>query len=112
MYLQEPAKAAVLGGHGVEDLPRAAFAVLLNRVTGATHEAVVSLTDDRVTSWRDVPGVQPAIMLDEFDEEETGAKQNPEFVAALAARGLTDLDLVCVERGRPATTARIPADAG
>lgn len=97
VYLHEPPKDAVLAGLGVGNLPREAFAVLLDRTTGQTYEAVVSLSDGTVRDWRHVPGVQPAIMLDEFDEVEAGAKRSPEFVQALAARGVTDLDLVCVE---------------
>jgi primary-amine oxidase len=55
------------------------------------------LTSTTVTSWTHIPEVQPAIMLDEFEEVELGAKQSPEFREALAKRGITNLDLVCVE---------------
>jgi Cu2+-containing amine oxidase len=42
-------------------------------------------------------GVQPPIMLDEFEECEVNCKKDPGAVEALAGRGMTDLDLVCIE---------------
>ena len=36
-------------------------------------------------------------MLDEFAECEEACRKDPEVIAALAKRGLTDLDLVCFE---------------
>lgn len=95
--LREPPKAEVVAGADVERLPREAFVVLLRRSDGHTFEAVVSLTDDRLVTFEQVPGVQPAIMLDEFGEVEDGARRSPEFRRALQARGVQDLSLVCVE---------------
>ncbi|MBB3086618.1 primary-amine oxidase [Geodermatophilus sabuli] len=81
-----------------ESVVREAFAVLVDRGTGRASEAVVDLGAGVVTGWVDLPvGTQPAIMLDEFDECERCCKADPRVVAALAERGLTDLDLVCIE---------------
>ncbi|WP_236783160.1 hypothetical protein [Arthrobacter sp. QXT-31] len=41
--------------------------------------------------------VQPPFMLDEFAECEEACRKDPNVIAALAKRGLTDLDLVCFE---------------
>jgi primary-amine oxidase len=77
---------------------RQAFAVLIDRASGVAFEAVVDLDRQVVDEWRELPaGTQPAVMLDEFDECEAGCKADPRVVEALAARGLTDLDLVCIE---------------
>ena len=46
-------------------------------VPGKTYEAVVSLSQGRVMSWEHVPGVQPAIMLDEFVECEEAVSADP-----------------------------------
>jgi primary-amine oxidase len=96
--LREPAKAEVLAWHNAADpISREAFAILLDRADGSVVEAVVSLTERAVTSWEPVPGVQPRILLEEFVECEEMLKRNPEFLAALAARGITDPSLVMVD---------------
>lgn len=70
---------------------------MLDNATGITYEAVVSLTQDAVISWKAIPGVQPNVMADELAECEAAVKADPNFVAALAKRGITDLDLVVVD---------------
>lgn len=93
--LREPAKSALKSGTTV---PREADAVLINRDGGAAYEAIVDIAAERVTSWIELPGgTQPPIMLDEFDECEVNCKADPRVVEALAGRGMTDLDLVCIE---------------
>ena len=54
---------------------------------GMTHEAVVSLDERRLLDWRDVPGVQPAIHIDEFDDAGNAIVADPRFREALAKRG-------------------------
>lgn len=94
VYLLEPAKAELADG----DTKRSAFAVLLDRRSGSAYEATVDLAAGEVTSWAALPaGTQPAVMLDEFDECERGCKADERVVEALASRGITDLDLVCIE---------------
>jgi primary-amine oxidase len=80
------------------ETPRQAFAVLLDRTTGASFESIVDLKDEVVRSWTPLPaGTQPAIMLDEFAACEDGVKKDPRFAEALAKRGIHNLDLVCIE---------------
>jgi len=95
--LKEPPKEDVLRYIQGDPIIREAFLVILNNDTGETYEATVSLNEGRVTSWEHIPGVQPRIMLDEFSECEQAVKSSPEFVAALAKRGITDIDLVMVD---------------
>jgi len=76
---------------------RAADVVLIDRTDGSTHEVVASITDDSVSSWQRIEGVQPSIFIDEFIEAEKGIRQNREFQQAMAARGLTDMDLVTID---------------
>ena len=97
VVLHEPAKEVVLNFKQGDPITREAFIILLDNTDGATYEAVVSLTEGKVTSWRHVPGVQPSIMLDEFFECEQTVKANPEFQAALRKRGITNFDLVMVD---------------
>ncbi|MBI4943149.1 MAG: primary-amine oxidase [Actinobacteria bacterium] len=96
VVLREPGKAALAGDLTV--CPREAAVVLIDRSDGAAYEAVVDLGHGTVEAWHAVEGVgQPPIMLDEFEECEVNCKADPRVVEALARRGLTDLDLVCIE---------------
>lgn len=93
--LREPDKK-VLKAEGA--VPREAESVLIDRATGTAYEARVDLDAAAVTSWRQVPlGGQPPVMLDEFAEAEENCKKDPRVVEALAGRGFTNLDLVCIE---------------
>jgi primary-amine oxidase len=95
--LKEPPKAVMLNYTPGTKVEREAFLVLLDNATGSTYEAVVSLTQDRIVSWQVLDRVQPNIMADELAECEQAVKAHPDFQAALAKRGITDLDLVVVD---------------
>lgn len=76
---------------------REAFAVVLDSQTGQTYEAVVSLTQQAVISWKHIPGVQPTMTADEQIECEEVVKKDPAFRAAIAKYGITNPDLVMVD---------------
>ncbi|WP_045823926.1 primary-amine oxidase [Williamsia herbipolensis] len=77
--------------------PRRALVTLLESARNATHKAVVSLTDGRVESFEHIPGVQANFTVDEFEECDRVLRAHPDVVAALARRGITDLDLVFMD---------------
>ncbi|MFM7425877.1 MAG: primary-amine oxidase, partial [Elainella sp.] len=95
--LHEPPKQEVLRYQTGDPIDRQAFLILLDNATGQTCEVVVSLSQQRVLAWAALPEVQPNIMADELAECEAVVKAHPEFQAALAKRGITDLDLVVVD---------------
>jgi primary-amine oxidase len=95
--LHEPPKPLVLAFQPGDRFEREAFLILLDNATGDMYEAIVSLSQQRVTSWQHVPDAQPNIMADELAECEQAVKAHPEFQAILAKRGITDLDLVVVD---------------
>jgi primary-amine oxidase len=97
IVLHEPPKSVVQNFKTGDRINREAFLVLLDNATGQTYEAIVSLTNQAVISWKHIPGVQPNIMLDEFLECEAAVKANPEFQAALRKRGISDFNLVMVD---------------
>src|SRR5262245_17481819 len=97
VVLHEPPKARVLADPEGHDTAREAHVVLLDHDAGTTYAGVVSLTAGRVRSWACIPGVQPAIALEEFDECEAACKRHPAFREALAKRGITDVDAVIVD---------------
>src|SRR6266702_3532225 len=90
--LHEPTKQALLATPD-----RETFVVLRDRAERTTIEAIVSLTRDSVRSWREIPHAQPGYARDEFAEADDVVRADPEFVAAMRRRGVTDLSLVSVE---------------
>jgi primary-amine oxidase len=95
--LNEPPKEVVLSFKPGDPIAREVFLVLLDNETGNTYEAIVDLNQQTVRSWQHIPDVQPNIMADELAECEIAVKAHPEFQAALAKRGITDLALVVVD---------------
>jgi len=95
VQLHEPDKELACGFQASQTWSREAFAILMGG--GQTYEAVVSLSQNAVTAWTHVPGAQPGILLDEFFECEEIVKADPRFVAACAARGVSDMSLVIVD---------------
>jgi primary-amine oxidase len=88
------------GNHPVPDdaaVPREAFVVLLEPAQHATYEAVVSLTDGSVVSWRSVPDVCAPVTLAEYAECELLTRADPEILAGLERRGITSPERVLVE---------------
>lgn len=95
--LREPAKAAVLGHRPGDPVERAAEIVLIDSAAGETWEAVVSLTAGKLVSCEHVPGVQPAIVFDEFLECEAAVRADPRWQAAMRRRGVTDWSLAMID---------------
>ncbi|GAA4659813.1 primary-amine oxidase [Kineococcus glutinatus] len=95
--LAEPPKADVLAWRPGDAVPRRALSVLWDRADNRTHEAVVDLVAGELVSFRHLPGVTPNFTVDEYHECEAALKADPRVVAALAARGVTDLDLVLLD---------------
>jgi primary-amine oxidase len=95
--LHEPSKSDVLDWPLATPVERQAFAIVMDRAGGAVHEAVVSLDTGTVAEWRHIPGVQPRIMEAEFVECEEMLKGHPDYLAALAKRGITDPDLLMID---------------
>jgi primary-amine oxidase len=97
--LQEPPKAEVLAHErGTGPVPeRAAAAVLYDRDSQQTIEAVVSLDAGVVTSWTTRDGVQPGIMLEEFFATEEVTRNDPRWQEAMRKRGVTDFSLAMID---------------
>lgn len=92
--LHEPPKAAVQAGDAV---PREAFVVLYEKAERKTYEAVVSLTERSVTSFAHIEGVQPPVMAEEFMACERLVQSDPQWQAAMRARGVEDYSLAMID---------------
>jgi primary-amine oxidase len=104
--LAEPGKPALARAAGGERLGREATAICWNRGDGQAYRAHVALDgtvsgstgqDDVVTSWAHLPGQQPNLTSDEWHECDAMLRAHPDVIAALAARGLTDMSLVLTD---------------
>ncbi|AJW42668.1 Monoamine oxidase [Rhodococcus sp. B7740] len=94
----EPAKSEIAAFDADGTVPaRRAVSVVLNRNENTTFKAVVSLDDRTTESWTHIPDVQPNFTVDEWEEADATLRAHPDVIAALADRGITDLDLVFMD---------------
>lgn len=102
LRLEEPAKADLAAAEKGATLPRLAFAVVLNRRSGETSEAVVDIRQNAVVSYKilplgEAPYGQPPVMIEEFFLCEKIVKAHAGWRAAMTRRGLTDGDIARVQ---------------
>jgi primary-amine oxidase len=98
LSLKEPDKERVHGFKGTNAPPREAFAVLFDNAKNACYETSVSLAENKLLSWKHIPGVQPTMTNDELEECERAVLASPIFQAALERRyGVKDTKLVMVD---------------
>ncbi len=95
--LKEPPKAKVKGWAPGDPVGRRSLAVLWNRADNQAYEAVVDLVGDAVVSWTHLPGVCPNFTVDEWHDCDEAMRANPDVIAALAARGITDMSLLLID---------------
>src|SRR5688500_12978656 len=94
MALHEPDHA---GLSNPQSAVREAAVTVLDRDSGEVFEAVVDLEARQVASWTHVPGVQPGMTISELVEGIEAVKAHPDYLAAMAARGITDLSRVTID---------------
>src|SRR5688572_8103637 len=66
IQLNEPPKHEVLSFKTGAAFRREAFALVLNREKNRTYEAVVDLRANKMTSWKEITGVQPLVFFGEY----------------------------------------------
>lgn len=91
--LREPPKLEVLSYQAGTPFSRQAFVIALDRAGNRTYEAVVDLNSNTLRSWELIPGAQPLITAEEFDILDTVVRNDPQWQAAIAARGLNPDDI-------------------
>jgi primary-amine oxidase len=94
---QEPEKSVVTGFSPGQEWDRCAALMLRERAERRTYEAVVSLSRGEVLSWREVPGVQPPITLEEFLSCEEVVRADSRWQEAMTERGITDFGLTMID---------------
>ncbi len=94
--LLEPEKAELLAWPG-QPIARRAEVVALEPDEERAFEAVVGLEAGALEGCETLPGLQPAMVPEEYAELERLMLAHPDFLAALERRGIADLSLVCVD---------------
>jgi primary-amine oxidase len=96
LMLNEPPKAEVLAHRPGQPFRREAYALVLDRLSEETHEAIVDLATNTLLSWTrldiEARGQAP-IMIEEFDSCVDIVRADPAWRAAVARRGLSDADI-------------------
>ncbi len=95
--LLEPAKAALAAWAPGDPIPRAARANIFRTEENGVWRLTVSLDDAAITSETFVPGARAMIQPEQFIAIEQAVVSHPDFIAACAKRGITDMSLVCVD---------------
>lgn len=93
--LHYPPKALLRSGEA--GAWRKAFVSSFDSRTSLVTEAVVDVAAGSVDSVTPVPGARPAINADELMACAEASATHPEFIAAMARRGVTDLEFVQVD---------------
>jgi primary-amine oxidase len=94
---REPAKDDVLVWKPGDPLDRQAELIVLDPASNLVSEAVVSITDGNVVSWRDVPGARPPLLFGEAVEAVEAVKRDGAWRAAMARRGVTNLEHIQID---------------
>jgi len=97
--LKEPPKALVhaFNSGSVSEMPREAFAVVLDRSADKVSEVVVSLDSDTMTACDVIAGVRISFLAEESAEVRKIVCEHPDFLAALERRGISDPEQVLIE---------------
>ncbi len=87
LSLEEPPKEMVLRRATV---PRRAFAVIYDRATNKTGEAIADLSTGRLASWKEIPGAQPPVGERDSSLADRIVRSDSRWNAAMRARGIRD----------------------
>jgi primary-amine oxidase len=93
VVLHEPHKTALADGAS----DRCVEVQLVDGPGLGVIEVVVALADGRVRSWDVIEGVRPTLLFGEAMHAIFTTKEHPEYLAALARRGITDVDNVQID---------------
>jgi len=95
--LKEPPRAALADYAAGRATPREARANVFLGDAPGVWRLTISLSDAAITSKTFLPTMKPMIQLEQFMVIEDIVRAHPDFIAACAKRGITDMSLVCVD---------------
>src|SRR5262249_25757789 len=85
--LHEPPKKEILAWKKNQPLDRMAFAVVFDREANRTFEALVDLKTRKIVDWKEVFGVQPPMLVEEYDGATKPVRSDPRWQKAMRDRG-------------------------
>jgi primary-amine oxidase len=94
LQLEEPPKSEILAGRTP---PRRVFAMVYRRANRQVFEATIDLAAGRTVAWKEVKGVQPPLLIEDFTLAEQVVLNDRGWRAAVAKRGIHDLSRVEVD---------------
>lgn len=97
VVLHEPAKEDLARWKAGDPIDREVRALIVPGPGLDLVETVVSVTHGEVREWRVVEGVRPALLMTEAVNAMFTLKEHPDYRAALAKRGITNLDHVQID---------------
>ncbi len=109
--LKEPPKAELLAWDPGEPFRREAFANVYNRAANRLFEAVVDLKTQKLTSWVERPGVQPAVSISEYAIADSVVRADARWRKAIRDRGLKPADIY-IDVWAPGSVALPPNPSG
>jgi primary-amine oxidase len=95
--LREPPKREVLDPRPGSGPDREAFVVVYERNSNQTFEAIVHLSSKRVSSWKEIHGVQPSFLTEDAKIVEDAVRADPRWQEAMQKRGISDLSKVRID---------------
>jgi primary-amine oxidase len=109
--LKEPPRAALEDYAAGRSSPREVRANVFLGDAPGLWRLTLSLADGAITSKTFLPTMRPMIQLEQFMVIEDIVRAHPEFIAACAKRGITDMSMVCVDPWS-AGNFGVPGEAG
>jgi primary-amine oxidase len=97
IFLQEPPKTEVLNYKTGSTFRREAFAVIYERAANKTFEAVVDLNKKSLVSWKEITGVQPMFLIEDFLLTQQIVMNDPQWQAAMRKRGITNFKNIQID---------------
>jgi primary-amine oxidase len=95
--LNEPPKSEVLAFKPGSPFRREAFAVVYERTSNKTFEAVVDLRAKSLISFKEIPDVQPQFMIEDVLLTQQIVQSDPQWQEAMRKRGITNFKDVQVD---------------
>jgi primary-amine oxidase len=92
--LNEPPKQEVLAFKAGSQMRREAFAVVYERASNKTSEAIVDIKNKSVISWKEVPGAQPTMLMEDYVMMQSIVRADLRWQEAMKKRGINDFQNV------------------
>ncbi|KYC44144.1 tyramine oxidase [Scytonema hofmannii PCC 7110] len=101
LTLQEPDKNEVLNFTPNRPFQRQAFIVIYEQKQNKTYEAVVDLKTKTLSSWKEIPDVQPAMFFSEYELAAKIVKSDLRWQQAMRKRSIANFQQVIVSCWAP-----------